>query len=85
MRSGGGLGEFSMGSTQASVAASCERLGKSDATWPSGPSPSRITSKTGSPTRHSTPHHSHITLDIATSPLAVIVSKVGALMQEREE
>lgn len=30
-------------------------------------------------------HHSHITLDIATSPLAVIVSKVGALMQEREE
>ena len=83
MRSGGGLGEFSMGSTQASVAASCERLGKSDATWPSGPSPSRITSKTGSPTRHST------TIILApytaTSPLAVIFSKVGALMIDREE
>ena len=49
MRSGGGLGEFSTGSTQLSVAASCERLGNRDATWPSGPRPSSMASKTGSP------------------------------------
>ncbi len=49
MRSGGGLGEFSTGSTQLSVAASCERLGNSDATWPSGPRPKSMASKTGSP------------------------------------
>ena len=49
MRSGGGLGEFSTGSTQLSVAASCERLGNRDATWPSGPRPSSMASKIGSP------------------------------------
>ncbi len=52
MRSGGGLGEFSTGSTQASVAASCEQFGNNDATWPSGPSPSRITSNTGRPAKN---------------------------------
>ena len=52
MRSGGGLGEFSTGSTQLSVAASWERLGNSEATWPSGPKPSNMASKIGSPAEH---------------------------------
>ena len=52
MRSGGGLGEFSTGSTQLSVAASWERLGNREATWPSGPKPSSMASKIGSPATH---------------------------------
>ena len=55
MRSGGGLGEFSTGSTQLSVAASWERLGNSEATWPSGPKPSSMASKIGSPATHMPP------------------------------
>ena len=57
MRSGGGLGDPSMGSTQApSRAAVCGQLGNSDATCPSGPMPSRITSNMGSPAvQHNAP------------------------------
>mmetsp|Transcript_30477 Transcript_30477/g.77757 ORF Transcript_30477/g.77757 Transcript_30477/m.77757 type:complete len:217 (+) Transcript_30477:141-791(+) len=49
MRSGGGLGELVTGSTQPADAGAlvAARLGNSDATWPSGPMPSRMRSNTG--------------------------------------
>eukprot|EP00955_Chlamydomonas_euryale_P026919 283489-Chlamydomonas_euryale.AAC.1 len=50
MRDGGGFGEFSTGSThRSSSMLSVPRCGNSDATWPSGPTPSSIRSKMGRP------------------------------------